>query len=239
MCVLGADVKTYIVAIMAVVLFAGLVTSQIQQSYSSSGMFKVTVNGMSSNLFARGNVIMVLGNISDSDNDSLVDIPTEMLALQLVGSGPLGNVTVNLSTTDQSKGIVEAKKNKTSSVNLNKTSQTYPARSFFDVFVEIDMPARNVTKIKTITVPGHGRGRSNQTHSRLNMTVEEIPAMTLFNKEPIKIRANAVIKGGKTSVHGLYRSLTGEVDLFDRSNPDGPPVGKLKLHFLQLRKPFR
>jgi hypothetical protein len=233
---LGADVKTYIFVAMAIALFVGLVASEVQQNYSSSGMFRISINGAgSTNLFARGNATVMLGNISDSDNDSLADIQTEMLSMQLVSAN---QITIKLNNLTPTKGIVEAKKNNTSNANLNKTNQTYPAYSFFDVFVEIDVPARNVTKIKNITVPGHGRGRLNQTHTRLNITVEEIPAMTLFNKEPIKVRANAVMKGEKTNVHGLYRALN-EVDLFDKNNPDGPPVGKLKLHFLQLRKSFR
>ena len=42
-----------------------------------------------SNLYVRGNSRIVFGDIGDSDNDSFVDIPTEMLQLDLVGTGNL------------------------------------------------------------------------------------------------------------------------------------------------------
>ena len=63
-----------------------------------------------------------------------------------------------------------------------------------------------------------------------------VPPMALFNKIPIQMNANTMLKGNKTSANGLYRSATKEVFLYDKNNPDGSSVGKIKLQFIQLRK---
>ena len=193
------------------------------------------------NAYLKGITNIVFEDIGDSDNDTKLDIPIEIVQMHLTGTSKMGNVTIRLNNNTQTKGLVEAKKNNT----VNNTNKTYPATSFFDVFVEIELSGKSTNSANTTnsTNTTGNRGHGNPPNNGIgpgtinNPRIQKnIPAMKLFNKNSLPIMANSVLNGNKTSVHGYYRPLVYSIDLYDVNNPDGPPVGSLKIVMLNLRK---
>ena len=213
------------------------------QLYPSSALVTLKLNDHGTgNAYLRGITNVVFEDIGDSDNDTKLDIPIEIVQMHLTGTSKMGNVTIRLNNNTQTKGLVETKKNNT----VNNTNKTYPATSFFDVFVEIELSGKftnstNTTNSTNNTGGRHGHG--NPPNNGLGSgTINSpriqgnIPAMKLFNKNSLPIMANSVLNGNKTSVHGYYRPLVYTIDLYDVNNPDGLPVGSLKIVMLNLRK---
>src|SRR3989338_3407682 len=72
-------------------------------------------------------------------------------------------VTIKLNNNTQTKGLVETKKNNT----VNNTNKTYPATSFFDVFVEIELSGKSTNNTNTTNSTnttgnrGHGNPPNN------------------------------------------------------------------------------
>lgn len=73
----------------------------------------------------------------DSDSDGLADVKTTMVSMELSGSGSLGNVVVRLNPDEESAGLVEQ----------IEQGQDFPASSFFDVFLEVELPDVDLTLV--------------------------------------------------------------------------------------------
>lgn len=72
---------------------------------------------------------------SDPQQDGdLFAVPTEIVQLQLTGTSSLGPVIVRQSPDQPSTG----------EVRQQEAGQDYPAASFFDVFVEVELPEQNL-----------------------------------------------------------------------------------------------
>ena len=96
-------------------------------------------------------VEVALASLSDSDNDGLEQVPTEIVALELTGVNPdLGPVIVRLR--DPAKppfrrtvGEIEETANTQSGrLDLPPFAPSGTARSFFDVFFEVELPALGI-----------------------------------------------------------------------------------------------
>ncbi|MCX6894447.1 MAG: hypothetical protein NTZ16_02870, partial [Verrucomicrobia bacterium] len=80
------------------------------------------------------------GLAADTDGDGLDQVPTEMVALNLVGSSSLGSVLVRLAASQPSLGEIEEQVNKNpGTLDVPPFTATGTASSFFDVFFEIQV----------------------------------------------------------------------------------------------------
>ena len=115
------------------------------------GMFDLTLNGPTD---------VRRGDPGDVDGDGLMDIQTEILAMNLVGMSPAGPVTLRQSQTRASRGVVEQQ----------AKGADFPADSFFDVFVEIE-------------VAGLGR-LHNEAPVRVEAVIDAIPPILAYYRPP-------------------------------------------------------
>ena len=104
-----------------------------------------------------GSTDTLVGNSpSDTDSDTLEQVPTEIVAMSLTGNVPvLGPVIIHESPTLHSVGELEETANPISG------HMDFPAQSFFDVFVEVDMPAFGQTFHNDATHPLRVQGTVN------------------------------------------------------------------------------
>src|SRR3989338_6645631 len=72
------------------------------------------------NAYLKGITNIVFEDIGDSDNDTKLDIPIEIVQMHLTGTSKMGNVTIRLNNNTQTKGLVETKKNNTVIANPQK-----------------------------------------------------------------------------------------------------------------------
>ncbi len=78
-----------------------------------------------------GSTTIMRGAPGDSNLNGLMDIQTEMVALDLTGGTPFGPVTIKESPTLASTGLIEEQ----------APGTFFPANSFFDVFFELTLPS--------------------------------------------------------------------------------------------------
>ncbi len=78
------------------------------------------------------------GPVADGDSDGLDDVQTEIIGMSLEGTTSVGPATVMQSPTRPSNGAFEEQNNATTG------TIDFPADSFFDVFVEVDLPQINM-----------------------------------------------------------------------------------------------
>jgi hypothetical protein len=76
-----------------------------------------------------GPMLVMRGDPQDSDGDDLVDIETEIVELELTGTSSFGPIAVRQSPDRPSMGLVEQQ----------TPGQDFPADSFFDVFLEVEI----------------------------------------------------------------------------------------------------
>lgn len=76
-----------------------------------------------------GPMLVLRGDPQDSDGDGLVDIETEIVEMTLTGTSSFGPLEVRQSPDRRSMGMVEQQ----------KPGQDFPADSFFDVFLEVEV----------------------------------------------------------------------------------------------------
>ncbi len=80
------------------------------------------------------------GDASDSDEDGLDEVRTELVELDLTGSTPMGDVRVGLNPNRSSVGEIEEQNNNTPGVlDIPPFTDDGDADSFFDVFFEIQV----------------------------------------------------------------------------------------------------
>lgn len=91
-------------------------------------------------------------------------VETEMLAMELVGASPLGNITVRQSGSRRSLGAI------TEQVNNSPNEMTFPADSFFDIFFEVDIP---------------GMTLHNEVPLHVACKIDRIPPILCFYQPPI------------------------------------------------------
>jgi len=77
------------------------------------------------------------GDPADRDDDGLADVQTTMINMRLTGDGPLGPVVVTLNPDETSGGYVEQMEH----------GQDFPATSYFDVFLQVNLPTVDLTLI--------------------------------------------------------------------------------------------
>ena len=136
------------------------------------GMFDLTLNGPTD---------VRRSDPGDSDGDGLMDIRTEITAMNLVGMSPAGPVTLRQSQTRASRGVVEQQ----------SKGADFPADSFFDVFVEIE-------------VAGLGRVH-NEEPVRVEAVIDAIPP-TLAYYRPTKPLAVPLLDANGQPV-GVIRNV--------------------------------
>ena len=78
------------------------------------------------------------GAVGDGDGDGRDQVQTEIIGMSLVGTTSVGPATVMQSPTRPSNGAFEEQNNATTG------TMDFPADSFFDVFVEVDLPQMNM-----------------------------------------------------------------------------------------------
>ncbi len=95
------------------------------------------------------------GDANDSDGDGLDDVKTEMTALDLSGTSPLGAFTVKLRTAPASIGEMEEMANNTvGKLDVPPFTATGTIDSFFDIYVEINLGGNNYITAKPLRVRG-------------------------------------------------------------------------------------
>jgi hypothetical protein len=85
-----------------------------------------------------GPTLIQRGPVGDTDSDGLDDVQTEIIGMSLEGTTSVGPATVMQSPTRPSNGAFEEQTNQASG------TMDFPAASFFDVFVEVDLPQLNM-----------------------------------------------------------------------------------------------
>jgi len=142
--------------------------------------FPVTLNGPT--LIAR------LGKPAKSSG--LDRIETEVVAMELVGASPLGNITVRESEDRESRGAIVEQ------VNTGPNKMNFPANSLFDVFFEVTIPG-------LVTL-------HNEEPFRVECKIEEIPPILCFYQppiaDPIDLLNASGVKVAKI-IHGLHIPL--------------------------------
>ncbi len=78
------------------------------------------------------------GPVADGDSDARDDVQTEIIGMSLTGATSVGPATVMQSPARPSNGAFEEQNNATTG------TIDFPADSFFDVFVEVDLPQINM-----------------------------------------------------------------------------------------------
>ena len=78
------------------------------------------------------------GPVADGDGDGRDDVQTEIIGMSLTGTTSVGPATVMQSPTRPSNGAFEEQNNAATG------TIDFPADSFFDVFVEVDLPQMNM-----------------------------------------------------------------------------------------------
>jgi hypothetical protein len=88
-----------------------------------------------------------LGQADDDDGDGRDEVQTELIELKLIGSDPLvGHVEMGLHPTKPSLGQIEERAMYTPGIlDLPPFTPTGTADSFFDVFIEVDLPDVGLT----------------------------------------------------------------------------------------------
>ena len=99
-------------------------------SFPSGALLSVEIPGLGTfDLTLNGPTDVRRSDPGDVDGDGLMDIQTEITAMNLVGMSPAGPLTLRQSQTRASRGLVEQQ----------SKGADFPADSFFDVFVEIEV----------------------------------------------------------------------------------------------------
>lgn len=95
------------------------------------------------------------GDANDSDGDGRDDVKTEMTALNLAGTSPLGAFSVKLRAAPASMGEMEETANNTvGRLDVPPFAPAGTIDSFFDIFVEVDLGGNKYTTAKPLTVRG-------------------------------------------------------------------------------------
>jgi hypothetical protein len=103
------------------------------------------------------------GDASDSDGDGLDDVKTEMVALNLAGTAPLGPFTIKLRAAPASTGEMEETANNTvGRLDVPPFTAVGMIDSFFDIYVEVTLGTNTFTTAKPLRV------RGNLTHKPAN-----------------------------------------------------------------------
>lgn len=121
-----------------------------------------------------GPALITRSDPQDSDDDGLVDIQTEIVEMELTGMASFGEVIVRPHPDQPSLGMVEQQ----------EPGVDFPADSFFDVFVEVELPHISMTAVTeepmrmeaTLTAlpPGEGDEDGEDNVYRLS-TGEAVP----------------------------------------------------------------
>jgi hypothetical protein len=103
-------------------------TVEIEVTLPGVGALPVALAGLET-VEMEGPMLVLRSDPRDSDGDDLVDIETEIVQLQLTGTSSFGPIEVRQSPDRRSMGIVEQQ----------TPGQDFPADSFFDVFLEVEI----------------------------------------------------------------------------------------------------
>ena len=99
-------------------------------SFPSGALLSVEIPGLGTfDMTLNGPTDVRRSDPADVDGDGLMDIQTEILAMNLVGTSPAGPIFLRESPTRASLGRVEQQ----------SPGADFPAQSFFDVFVELEV----------------------------------------------------------------------------------------------------
>ena len=113
-----------------------------------------------------GPTLIERGPIGDADSDSLADVQTEIIAMELTGLSPvLGRITVTESPTLDSLGQFEEQLNTGGVFN-------FPADSFFNVFFVVDLPDLGLTL-------------ENKTALHIECKITSIPPVLCLYQPPL------------------------------------------------------
>lgn len=176
-------------------------------SYDSTVIAQITVNPelhRPQTLRLQGPVVIRSSEIGDMDGDGKPDIQTEIVSMNLTGTGPQGlAVNLNSSKSNRSMGMAEELRSNPFPFVKNRV-----ANSFFDVFFEIGLSQANQANAASVYVtdePIHIKGI----------------ARSLTNLEGTYI--------SRKSVSIVFQNDTGNATILGPG-----PVGKLKILAVNL-----
>ncbi len=146
-------------------------TVEIEVKVEGVGALPVAI-GAFETIDLEGPALIKRGDPGDSDGDGLADIETEIVSMELTGTHPLlGPVTVSQDPERPSMGMVEQQ----------ERGQDFPADSFFDVFVEVQLQDMNLVAVNedslrmeaTLTAlpPGESDGEDDAYRTATGETV--------------------------------------------------------------------
>lgn len=138
--------------------FASGAAVKIDLSPIGQGLQRVTLNGPTK--------IDRKNEAADLDADGLDEIDTEIIQLDLTGTSSLGQVDVRVAPSPDSTGRIDEQ------TQTTPGSLDFPAESFFDVFVEVEVPG--------VSVVLH-----NEDPMRLECEISSIPPINCFYFPPI------------------------------------------------------
>ena len=81
------------------------------------------------------------GDAIDDDGDGFDEVQTEMVSMELRGNSSMGPLIVRLNPSIPSRGEIEERANNTpGTLDIPPFTSTGLANSFFDVFLEVELP---------------------------------------------------------------------------------------------------
>jgi hypothetical protein len=99
-------------------------------TFPSGANLTVEMGGLTVNVTLNGPTTVRRGDPEDTNHDGRIEVKTEILEMRLTGNGPAGPLSLHQSSTRPSRGQIE---------QLTPGTD-FPANSFFDIFVELDIP---------------------------------------------------------------------------------------------------
>ena len=110
-----------------------LTRATVEIEYTLDGVSAVPVAGALERIELQGPTLITRSSPQDKDGDGRVEVATEIAEMELTGTATFGPLTVRLNPDESSTGMVEQQ----------QPGEDFPADSFFDVFVQVELPSAN------------------------------------------------------------------------------------------------
>jgi len=110
-----------------------LTHASVEIEYTFDSVAAVPVAGALERIELQGPTLVTRSDPQDKDGDGRVEVATEIVEMELTGTASFGPLTVSINPDKRSTGMVEQQ----------QPGKDFPADSFFDVFVQVELPSAN------------------------------------------------------------------------------------------------
>ena len=110
-----------------------LTRATVEIEYTFDSVAALPVAGALERIELQGPTRISRSDPQDKDGDGRVEVATEIVEMELTGTASFGSLTVRLNPDESPTGMVEQQ----------QPGKDFPADSFFDVFVQVELPSAN------------------------------------------------------------------------------------------------